>query len=110
MYIFLSVLILAGVTIKLLPNIKLRGVFIIYFIGLYILMSGIEGLVTIDPKDKFSANAIFLINNLVLLLHLPLIYHLYKLDHKKHLRAARDLFGEHVWRLDDDSLHEHLRK
>lgn len=110
MLLFLAVLILAGVTIKLLPSIKLRGIFIVYFMGLYILMSGIEGLLTIDPNDKFSANAIFLINNLILLLHLPLIYHLYKLDHKKHLKAARDLFGEHVWRLDDETLHDHLAK
>lgn len=110
MLLFLEILVIAGITIKLLPSIKLRGIFIVYFLILYILLSGIEGLVTVNPQDKVSANAAFLINQLILLLHIPLIYHLYKLDHKKHLKSARDIFGEHVWHLDDNRLHRHLRK
>lgn len=110
MLLFLEILVISGITVKLLPSIKLRGIFIVYFLILYILLSGIEGLVTVNPQDKISANAIFLINQLIIILHLPLIYHLYRLDHKKHLTSARDLFGEHVWHLDDKRLHKHLRK
>lgn len=110
MLLFLEVLVTAGITIKLLPSLKLRGIFIAYFIGLYILLAGIAGLLTVNPEDKVSANAAFLINQLIILLHLPLIYHLFRLDHKKHLKSARDLFGEHVWHLDDNRLHEHLHK
>lgn len=110
MLLFLEILVIAGLTIKLLPSLKLRGLFITYFIGLYILLAGIAGLIMVNPEDKVSSNAAFLINQLIIILHIPLIYHLYRLDHKKHLKSARDLFGEHVWRLDDRTLHEHLRK
>lgn len=109
MLLVLEILFLAGLTIKLLPSIKLRGLFIIYFVGLYVLLSGIEGIVTADKSDKVSANAAFLINQLIIILHIPFIFHLYKLDHKKHLKSARDIFGEHVWRLDDSNLHNHLQ-
>lgn len=109
MYIFITVLVLAGVTFKLLPSIKLRGIFIGYYIVLYILMAGITGLVTADESDKFSASLMLMINSTIFFLHLPLIYKLYQLDHKKKLvQTAREIFGEHVWGIDDHKLHRHL--
>lgn len=111
MFLFLGVLITASVTIKLLPSIKLRGVFIAYYIILYILLAGVEGLVTINKSDRASLNIIFTLNSTVLFLHLPLIYYLVKMDYKKHLVSrAREIFDSQVWHLDDESLHNHLKK
>lgn len=111
MFLFLGVLLIAGITIKLLPSIKLRGIFALYFLIIYLLLAGIEGLVTINKADEASLNIVFIINSSILFLHLPLIYYLYKMDHKKHLISrAREIFDKHVWHLDDTSLHSHLKR
>lgn len=110
MFLFLAVLLLAGVTIKLLPNIKLRGVFLVYYIILYIVLSGIDGLLTSNKQDIASNFTAIVVDTLILCLHLPFIFRLYRIDRKKHIKQARDLFGEHVWQMDDSKLHQHLRK
>lgn len=111
MFLLLSVLLLAGITIKLLPSIKLRGVLIIYYLILYILLAGVEGIVSTSPEDTASVGIVFAVNAIILCLHLPLIYHLYRMDHKKHLISrAREIFDKHVWHLDDDGLHRSLRR
>lgn len=109
MLIFCVTIFLAGITVKLLPSIKLRGLFIIYYSLLYLTLAGVEGLLTIDKNDKFSANVDLSVNLIIFFLHLPLIVKLYQLDHKKKLiSTARDIFGEHVWHMDDHKLHKQL--
>ena len=110
MWIFLLLLIVAGGVITLAPSKKLKAIFIVYFIGLYVVMFGVVGLVESGKTQAMEITVVSTVNFIILFLHIPLIYYLYKVDHNKHrLKKAREIFDVDIGHLTDDRLHEHLR-
>lgn len=110
MLIFLFLLLIAGGVIVLSPSKKLKVIFSVYFIGLYVVMFGVMGLVEAGKTQDMELTVVTTVNFIILFIHVPLIYYLYKLDHKKHrLKKAREIFGTDIGHLTDDKLHEHLK-
>lgn len=110
MFLPLSIFLIAFATLIFLPSKKLKVLFGIYFLLLYFFMSGIDGLIATETGDYFSEYLILAFYTFILLMHLPLIFYLFKMNHKTPLiKKAREVFDKEVMHLGDKELYQHLK-
>lgn len=102
-------LLMALLFVYLSPSIRIRVLSAVYFIFLAIVLSGIEGFIFAGDPTQNEQYAFWALYLFVLIIHIPLVIKLLQLDFKRrHIRSARDIFGEDLKHLSDHQLHKHL--
>ncbi len=112
MLVLLLILSIAAPTIYLSPTTRTKVTFAFHFVLLYFLMAGVLGFVESDQSNKKDSQlfAVYATYGFIWLLHFPLIYRLYSIDHHKQLiKNARNIFNDDIKHLSDGELHHSLK-
>ncbi len=81
-----------------------------YFSILFFFTSAILGLKAPLPMEPLLNQVVISIIILAILIHLPLIYGLFRVRHREpNVKKTREIFGQHLNHLEDDELHDHLK-
>lgn len=108
--LILTYLIVSGLLVFFIPGRVAKAVVFFYFSILVFFTSAILGLKAPIQIEPILSQVVISIIILVTLIHLPLIYGLFKVRrHEPDVKKAREIFGQHLSSLENDELHAHLK-